>query len=130
MIDRCNNPNHRHWHRYGGRGISVCGRWRNSFQDFIADMGPRPSLKHSIDRFPNKDGNYEPGNCRWATQTQQMRNASINRMIVYQGETLCLAEWAERLGMNKMTLQGRLDTGWSVEEAFTVPVPSNRWRKR
>ena len=68
MIERCCNPSYPAYRLYGGRGIAVCARWRNSFQAFVADMGQRPSSKHSIDRYPNRDGNYEPGNCRWATQ--------------------------------------------------------------
>ena len=70
MVKRCTNPKQKRFKHYGGRGISVCERWR-SFVNFLADMGERPSLKHSIDRFPNPSGNYEPGNCRWATPQQQ-----------------------------------------------------------
>jgi hypothetical protein len=75
MIDRCRNPNNSDWARYGGRGISVCLRLRTKFQNFLKDMGPRPSIIHSIDRI-NNDGNYEPGNCRWATPKQQAANKS------------------------------------------------------
>jgi hypothetical protein len=74
MIQRCHNPNAQHYAYYGGRGITVCDRWRLSFADFLADMGERPSLLQSIDRYPDNDGGYEPGNCRWATRTQQQRN--------------------------------------------------------
>lgn len=74
MKNRCFSPNNTNFKNYGGRGITVCERWRNSLADFLSDMGPRPSPKHSIDRFPNNDGDYEPGNCRWATAKQQANN--------------------------------------------------------
>lgn len=74
MISRCENPNVKDFRHYGGRGISVCARWRRDYLTFLADMGRRPSPAHSIDRYPNNDGNYEPGNCRWATSKQQRAN--------------------------------------------------------
>lgn len=74
MRRRCCNPDHHAWAQYGGTGITVCERWRSSFEEFLADVGPRPSPVHSLDRWPNKFGNYEPGNVRWATPQEQQQN--------------------------------------------------------
>jgi hypothetical protein len=84
LIDRCTNPCSKSYDRYGGRGIRVCDRWRASFEAFLADVGPRPSAKHSIDRYPDNDGHYEPGNVRWATRTEQQRNTSRARLSASQ----------------------------------------------
>lgn len=78
MIARCENPRKQHWAHYGGRGIRVCARWRKSFEAFFADMGRKPAPNHSIDRI-DVDGNYEPGNCRWATQAEQIKNRRPRR---------------------------------------------------
>lgn len=81
MKARCHNPNNPDYHRYGDRGIRVCDRWIESFERFLADMGPRPSSEHSLDRFPNNDGNYEPDNCRWATAQEQAFNRRPRRKV-------------------------------------------------
>lgn len=117
---RCTNPKEKHWHCYGGRGIKVCERWKHSFEAFLADMGPRPSKGHSIDRIDN-DGNYEPGNCRWATKDEQYGNRSNSRKITWGGITLCLSQWERRLGLGNQTLRARLRNGWTIEKAFTTP---------
>jgi hypothetical protein len=122
MKARCESPGATGYEYYGGRGIRVCERWRESFEAFLADMGPKPSPKHSIDRFPDQNGNYEPGNCRWATQSEQARNTSRNRFVAYGGESLTLAEWGERLGTNGTVIGIRLRNGWSDERAVTEPV--------
>ncbi len=122
MKDRCYNPRNAAYARYGGRGIAVCERWRESFRAFLADVGRRPSPQHTLDRI-NNDGPYSPENCRWATRKQQQRNRSVNRVIEWQGERLTVAEWAERLGMSSRTIIGRIDAlGWSPEKALTTSV--------
>lgn len=118
-IGRCENPNDGAYSNYGGRGISVCQRWRNSFEAFYEDMGPRPPAT-SIDRI-DVNGNYEPGNCRWATKHTQDRNRRTNRMLTLGSETMCLKDWAIKLGMQRTSLERRLAKGWSVEEALTIP---------
>jgi hypothetical protein len=120
MVYRCTNPNGRQWDHYGGRGIQVCAEWRQSFGAFYADMGPRPKGT-SLDRIDN-DGNYEPGNCRWATRRQQQRNKRVNRTIAHAGEALTLVEWAERTALCSETIAWRIDAGWSTESALTTPV--------
>lgn len=122
MIQRCTNVRRPRYRDYGGRGIKVCQRWRDSFLSFYEDMGPKPSPKHSLDRIDN-DGNYEPGNCRWATNRQQTQNSRRARNLTYQGETLCISEWARRYGLDPDTLAARLKRGWSTERAIATPVP-------
>ena len=120
MKNRCHNPKHKGFKGYGGRGIKVCDRWFDSFENFLEDMGPRPK-GHSLDRKDN-DGNYCPENCHWATRRQQAGNKRTSRLIEYRGRTQCLADWAFELGMRKNCLSYRLDAGWSVSRAFTAPV--------
>jgi hypothetical protein len=122
MFERCYNKHASGYERYGGRGIKVCKRWRDSYEAFYTDVGPRPSPKHSIDRFPNNDGDYEPGNVRWAAVKEQARNTRTNRFHTFEGQTLCEAEWAERFGFHVSTLRHRLRNGWSIEHALTTPV--------
>jgi hypothetical protein len=121
MRNRCLNPKAKGYHRYGGRGIAICDRWRDSFEAFMEDMGPRPSLKHSVERKDN-GGNYEPGNCVWATQYVQCRNMRTNRMITFEGVTLCAKDWAAKVGMSYKVLSWRLNNGWSPEQALTRRV--------
>lgn len=106
MIARCYNENNSMYAYYGGRGIKVCDRWKNSYLNFYQDMGPRPSNDHSIDRFPNMDGDYEPGNCRWATKEEQMSNRTNNINITWEGRTKTLAQWADFWQMPYMQLYG------------------------
>lgn len=121
MLQRCHNPEHRAYPRYGGRGITVCDRWRDSLEAFVADMGPRPSPQHELDRRDN-DAGYSPENCRWVTRTVNSRNRRSNVMLTHDGETLCLAEWCDRLGLPTSTVTKRIAAGWSHAAALTTPV--------
>lgn len=123
IINRCHRPCHGSYKNYGARGIVVCDRWRASVKDFIADMGLSPSPKHSIERIDN-DGNYEPGNCRWATKIEQCRNVRSNRLFEWNGKTMCAAEIAESVGLKYSTLHTRLERGWPIEEAVKPPKHS------
>lgn len=100
IIKRCENKNHKDYPDYGGRGIMVCDRWRNSFENFLSDVGSRPSEKHSIDRI-NTNGNYEPGNCKWSTLEEQARNKRNNIRIEFKGEVMVLEDWARRLNVTR-----------------------------
>jgi hypothetical protein len=121
MRQRCHDPRNAGYRNYGGRGIRVCTRWRESFAAFLEDVGPRPGPEYSLDRV-NNDGHYEPGNVRWATHIEQCRNTRNNVLLTFRGETKCLAAWAEALGVAPITLRSRIDRGWTVERALTTPV--------
>jgi hypothetical protein len=128
--------------RYGAQGITMCDEWRESFSAFLRDMGERPSGT-TLDRFPNRRGNYEPGNCRWATPEQQAWNRDPYvtnnqwggpRQLEHAGESLSIPEWSKRTGISVHTLHARLRTGWPVAAALTVPVSRSnthsRWSSR
>lgn len=130
MKARCRNKSNPAYPSYGGAGVKVCARWLDSFEAFLADMGERPSLRHSIDRIENAKG-YEPGNCRWATRKEQGRNQTTNRRLTHRGETRCLSDWAEHLGLSRSTLWARIAVhGWSVERALSTPSLKKRKRRR
>jgi hypothetical protein len=114
MIGRCENPARDFYRRYGGRGISVCDRWRQSFQAFLSDMGQRPGARYSIERIDN-DGPYAPENCRWATSEEQGQNTQRARRLTFNGETLSISGWARRLRMSTATIRRRL--------AAKLPLP-------
>lgn len=120
MRTRCFNPQSDQYNSYGGKGITVCERWL-VFENFLADMGERPSVSHTIDRFPNKNGNYGPGNCRWATPSEQQNNTNKNRIIEAQGQTRTLSEWSRLTGIGISTLFNRLERGWPDEAVVTKP---------
>lgn len=125
MRQRCENPKHQAYENYGGRGIKVCDRWSSSFENFVEDMGERPSDKHSIDRI-NNDGNYEPGNCRWVERIEQEHNKRSNRLLTYENETLPISVWERRLGVKKGAIRDRIRRGWSVEKAMKTPIRKRR----
>lgn len=125
MRRRCYDHNSQDFQNYGGRGIDVCESWRSSFAAFFADMGKRPSSRHSLERLDNERG-YSPENCIWATAIQQQRNKRSNRLITYNDETLCLAEWQERTGLPQGRIYDRLAHGWSIEKALFTPVNQSK----
>ena len=119
MIARCELPSQDSYKYYGGRGISVCPRWRASFEAFAEDMGPRPD-GFSLNRIDN-DGNYEPGNVEWADKVTQANNTRWNRMVTLRGETMTMAQWARSADLPYDLVAGRIFCGWSEEEALTTP---------
>lgn len=120
MRARCNNKGHLAYKNYGARGISVCERW-NVFANFLADMGLRPTPHHTIER-KNNHGNYEPGNCKWDTQQNQCRNFRRNRLVTWNGETKCVAEWAELTSLRPGLIISRLNKNLSLNEVFKGAV--------
>lgn len=121
ILARCLRPSHPKFPSYGGRGIRVCERWRQSFQAFLGDVGRRPSVGYSIERIDN-DGHYEPGNVRWATRKEQQRNRRSNRYITIGGETRPAIEWAEMARVKYKTFRVRLELGWSGEDLLRPPL--------
>lgn len=107
-------------HNYADRGITICDRWRNSFEDFLSDMGPKPTPKHTLDRI-NTDGNYEPGNCRWATMKEQCNNKRDSMVYTHNSETKSLLDWCEQMKIPPGTVYARIHMGWDVIRAFTTP---------
>jgi len=128
MLNRCNNKNANNYKYYGGRGICVCKEWtgKGGFEAFAMHIGTRPSKKHSIDRFPDKNGDYKPGNVRWADQGEQTRNQRRNLLIGWKGKTQTLADWAQELDLSYTLLHQRFYVlGHSPERAFTQPAKRN-----
>lgn len=117
---RCRNPKDPNYVRYGGRGITFCKRWE-SFENFLADMGLKPSPEYSIERIDNSKG-YEPDNCKWASSTEQANNRRSNRVITFNGRSKTLAQWARHTGIRWGVLWRRLDLGWSVGKTLFTPV--------
>lgn len=125
MKNRCTNKNAEDYERYGARGIFVCKRWVESFENFFEDMGKRPSKKYSIDRINNDDGYYKE-NCRWATATEQANNKRISKnaiVFTHNGKTMCLRAWSREIGMNYETLTSRIKVAkMSFDQAINKPL--------
>ncbi len=126
MRDRCNNPNHKHYMQYGGRGIAVCSRW-DDFAAFMEDMGPRPA-NMSLDRIDNDHG-YSPDNCQWATKAQQVNNTQRSIHIEYLGRTQTLKQWSDELGLRYRTIWFRYSEGVRVPALFS-PIGLIKGRSR
>ena len=124
ICSRCQNPNNQDHHHYAGRGIRLSDDWK-SFEAFYRDMGPRPSPKHTVERLDNSLG-YSAENCQWDTRKAQARNTRRNHMLTFNGETHCISEWAEQLGMSCKALHSRIRNGWTTEEALTIPDGGRR----
>lgn len=116
MVQRCTNPNSHNYKYYGGAGVTICDRWlgENGFKHFLEDMGVKPSKSHSLDRYPDNKGIYTKSNCRWATQKEQQNNKTNNRIILFNGKSQTLSQWAEELQIPKTTLSTRLKAGHSL----------------
>lgn len=124
MISRCKSPKNKHYPNYGGRGIKVCDAWLKSFPCFVRDMWPRPD-NQTLDRI-NNDGNYEPGNCRWATATEQVRNRRISRFVTIDGKKIHLLEACEQYNVNYDVFMKRTkDYGWNPEQALGIASRTN-----
>lgn len=119
--ERCTKPDHIGYSRYGGRGITMCPRWTDSFAAFLKDMGPKPTPQHTLERMDGNKG-YEPGNCCWASRQEQANNKSNNRFYEYDGKRLTLREWSDLTGVTYAALYSRINgLGWSLERAFKTP---------
>lgn len=128
IIKRCYNTNHDSYLKYGARGITMSQEWRQSFEVFFAYVGPRPDPKYSLDRWPNKDGNYEPGNVRWATKRQQRENQVETRIhpLTALGKTMLLLDWERETGLTRSAIKKRLARGFTPDEAVSTPPMSSK----
>lgn len=122
MIRRCIYPSMDRYPRYGGRGIRVCDAWRHDYPQFLLDVGRAPTPDHQTDRIDN-DGNYEPSNVKWSTRSEQQKNSSRARYLEHDGRRMTIGDWAEHLGIDRRTLQARLDVyQWGVGRTLSTPV--------
>ena len=127
MLTRCFNKKHPSSKNYGRRGITVCKRWMK-FENFLKDMGHRPSKKHCLDRSNNK-GNYCKSNCKWATWKEQQNNRRSNVLIRFNGKTLTISQWADSIGVSCGFIWKRINRGWSINKALTKPTLRPQWKR-
>lgn len=120
IVQRCYNPNNPRFADYGGRGVTMCQEWRDSYEAFLRDMGRRPTPKHTIERRHNDVG-YTPENTIWATMHAQSRNKRSNHRLTFQGKTQCIRDWSLETGLRYGTILNRIRDGWTVEETLTAP---------
>jgi hypothetical protein len=123
MVKRCQDPKNSRYDDYGGRGIKCLLK---SPMELADQVGPRPSPQHTVDRYPNNDGHYEPGNLRWATRKEQQRNRRNNRILTWQGKSQCVALWSEELGMSQAIIHSRIYRGWTDERILSTPIRSRK----
>ena len=130
MKRRCHSKSHPRYKEWGGKGVTVCEEWLHDFKKFYEDMGPRPSKSHSIDRIDGTMG-YSKENCRWATKKEQSENRPTwVHIIEFNGERKTITEWAKVVGIARKSLYGRLESGWSVEEALTTKKLMSKRERR
>jgi len=122
MLKRCHSPGTHNYPYYGAVGVSVWPEWRSSYVAFLGYVGRKPSPIHSLDRYPNGSGNYEPGNVRWATPIEQGRNRKNNRTLEVDGTTKVASEWAEQVGVSRRLIYDRLKLGWTAKQAIFSPL--------
>lgn len=125
MKSRCQCKANKEFPNYGGRGIRVCRQWQKSFAQFFQDMGPRPGPRYSLERV-KVNGDYEPGNCRWATRPEQARNKRTNHLITANGRTQVMTDWLREVGLDHKAFYARLRAGWTEEMAVTIPQRPGR----
>lgn len=121
MRQRCYDPKNKAYRFYGARGITICDEWLKSYSSFLAHVGRKPSPEHSIERIDN-NGNYEPGNVRWATRVEQCNNRRSSHFLDWNGKCQTMAQWGREVGIDPLTLSARLSRGWSAEKTLTTPL--------
>lgn len=129
MKQRCYDTNVKNYYNYGGRGITVCDGWLDSFETFYNDIGPRPSSKYSIDRIDN-DGNYEPGNVKWSTKSEQLLNRRLTVLLSFEGTTYTVDELAQKTGLRSSVIRDRLRYNWPVERIISTPTKAGNYYSR